>query len=392
MRTLKQFVLYRRKSKAGKKPTYYVKYKLPDGSWGNAKSTGATNKKEAEQIAIDILAELNKQNEMPLFSSFAADFFNYSKEWAEEIKITGRRISERQCREKQRLLDTHIIPNFKNKKINEITESDIKILRNSLFKKYAGATVNYTLSCINAVLDNARSKKLIESVPKVSRVSQRGQKRKGILTQAEANAVLSKQNWKDERARIMNIVAATAGMRAGELLALQIKDIIRVSNVAVINILRSWDRQDLKHNDTTKTGYSRRVTIPSYVISAIDELIKINPHYAKHGEDAFIFFARDSDDRPMRPEKVKFYFYSALRACGITEAERKERNISFHSWRYYFNSFLLNSRIPMQKVQMMTGHLTDEMTQHYYETTIESLSDVLEVQERMFRECDRLQS
>jgi hypothetical protein len=46
---------------------------------------------------------------------------------------------------------------------------------------------------------------------------------------------------------------------------------------------------------------------------------------------------------------------------------------------------LINAKIPLQKIQSLTGHLTDEMTQHYYHADINEMGDVLQaVQNSLF--------
>ena len=67
---------------------------------------------------------------------------------------------------------------------------------------------------------------------------------------------------------------------------------------------------------------------------------------------------------------------------GITEKIRQTRNITFHSHRHFLNSLLINANIPVQKIQSITGHLTAEMTQHYYH--LDDMQDVQKVQERVF--------
>ena len=229
-------------------------------------------------------------------------------------------------------------------------------------------------------------KGFISSVPRIDRVSLRDVKHKGILTIAEASKLFQHKNWTDDRARIICMLASCTGMRAGELLALQIKDFhITENGKAYIDINRSWNRAENKMNKTTKTGKARRVVIPDRMRMEIEFLIKKNPHIEKEGESAFIFFAQDLSDKPFRHEKITDFFHDALEVSGIKEAER--RNITFHSWRYFFNSILINSKIPIQKVQSVTGHTTLEMSQHYYVSSIEDMSDIRQIQDDSLRNC-----
>jgi integrase len=58
------------------------------------------------------------------------------------------------------------------------------------------------------------------------------------------------------------------------------------------------------------------------------------------------------------------------------------RNVTFHSWRHFFNSYF-RTKIPDAKLQQMTGHKTQEMTDHYTHFRIEDFNDVRLLQGEM---------
>ena len=99
--TGKLFSLHKRIKK--NKSIYYCQFKLPDDSWSTAKSTGETTKVKAENWAIDYLrAGKIIKSENTTLEDFAVDFFSWDGEWATDKRATGKRISERQCKNKQR--------------------------------------------------------------------------------------------------------------------------------------------------------------------------------------------------------------------------------------------------------------------------------------------------
>ena len=73
----------------------------------------------------------------------------------------------------------------------------------------------------------------------------------------------------------------------------------------------------------------------------------------------------------------------AFERIGISPEERKNRNITFHSWRHFFNTYF-RGRIHDSKLQNLTGHRTDTMTDHYTHFSIEDFRDVMEIQEEYF--------
>ena len=81
--------------------------------------------------------------------------------------------------------------------------------------------------------------------------------------------------------------------------------------------------------------------------------------------DDFIFFGRKRE-APLDQKIIERTFHEALKHIGISEEIRKERRICFHSWRHFFNSLLINARVPLVKVQTLTGHSTQRMSETYF--------------------------
>jgi integrase len=75
--------------------------------------------------------------------------------------------------------------------------------------------------------------------------------------------------------------------------------------------------------------------------------------------------------------------YGAFKKIGISLEERKERNITFHSWRHFYNS-LMRGKIHDSKLRRLTGHKTLEMTEHYTHFNIDAYRDVLRIQNEYF--------
>jgi hypothetical protein len=129
---------------------YYVRFKLPDGNLSNARSTGETARGRAEAWAVKYLRQGKiVVRENITLSEFVKDFFSYESQWAIDRRVTGIRNTRRQCMEKNRLLNNHILPAFGKKKLTEIDKGSIKTFRNDLFQNgLAGSTINHILSCL----------------------------------------------------------------------------------------------------------------------------------------------------------------------------------------------------------------------------------------------------
>ena len=171
----------------------------------------------------------------------------------------------------------------------------------------------------------------------------------------------------------INLLSASTGMRLGECQALQNQNVMS----GYVRVWYSWGR---KHGlKATKNREKRSVPIPAVTQSSLSELIAISPH--KDPKD-FLFWGIHGR-KPIDQRTIADVLYEAFERLGISERQRVRRNISFHSWRHFFNTFF-RTKIPDAKLQRLTGHRTREMTEHYTHFKIEDFRDVLEIQEDFF--------
>lgn len=346
---------------------------MPDGTRTPGRSSGKTSRTGAEKWAW---GELKKGkptvHNSTTLAEYAKDFFDWDERWAVNKRSTGKRLSQRTCRDKQRLTDRHILESIGSLKIVNIDKAVIEELRNNLFKQgKSGDTINKVLACLEAILNQAEDDHLIGAIPKIEKAA-RNHKQRGILTPEEVKNLFS-QEWPDFRAYVANLTAAATGLRMGELLALQWKSL----DPGMLHIEKAWSQAERILNPTTKTGRSRYVPIPSRVESTLRELIHQSPH--SNDENNFIFYSTESEACPMDGKRATNTLNKMLEKQQI---DHKGRNITFHSWRHFANSIMINARIPMQKVMSVTGHLTPEMVKSYYHA--DDFSDVRKLQEDLF--------
>lgn len=374
--TGKLFSLHTRVKK--NKAIYYCQFKLPDGSWSNAKSTGQTSRVKAESWAINYLHSggvVVKEN--ITFAEYSKGFFEWDGPWATDKKVRGLRISKQHCLEQTNLLNNKVNPNIGKLKLTSIDRSAIKKFRNTLFtKEYSGNTINKCLSVIKAVLEDAEEKSLIKYVPRIDRAADHP-KTKGILTMDEVKQLFSVE-WEDYRGYVGSLLAASTGLRLGELQALTISDLHMEGNY--ITVKCSWNNRLTELNATTKTGKIRNIFVPDHIKTEVLNLITINPYEIR--PDTYLFYADRSENKPCEPRIFTRSLYKAMEKIGIYENERTKRNLTMHSWRHWLNSLLINARIPLQKVQSITGHVTADMSQHYYK--LDDMADVLKVTGNIF--------
>jgi integrase len=178
---------------------------------------------------------------------------------------------------------------------------------------------------------------------------------RGILERGEAEA-LFKLEWPDPRSRLANLVASQTGMRLGEILALRVCDILEDR----INVLHSWSGADggLK---CTKNRENRTIPIASELHRELCAYMR------KHAIDSMpenLVFPGRAKEKPYSGCLIIKDLYEMLEKIGISDAERKKRNIVFHSWRHYVAKHL--SEVTTRNIGMkILGHKTPGLFDHY---------------------------
>lgn len=387
------FYLYKRTRK-NDVPLYHAKIKQHDGTYQSF-NTGCTDKTDAATWAKNKYDELQRDYRKSLqsrpikkpekiidenitFAAYAKDFFAPGNTWSIDKQVAGKRLTDRQCNEKTRILNNHIIPAIGEMSIVDIGKNEIKQFRNNLYKKgMAGSSINKCLSCISQILTYAEDEGIIDRIPSIERASDAVINPRGILTPEEVREIFSIE-WSSYPAYVCCLICAACGLRLGECLALTFADV----RENFISINKTWDHVSRKVKPSTKTGRPRIVIAPSKVLHEMAEIKTFNTFYRNNDNTCFIIYGRYAD-APLDGKAVLKSFKKALAQIGIDERQRTQRNLTVHGFRHFFNSLMVNSKIPIAKIQTLTGHLSDEMTTgSYYHA--DDLKDVLQIQETIF--------
>ena len=112
---------------------------------------------------------------------------------------------------------------------------------------------------------------------------------------------------------------------------------------------------------STKNKDTRDLPIDHMTVLQLANLARTNPVY---NELSYVFYQPKKPDKAYYPGYYNDIFYLALEKIGISEAERKDRNIVFHSLRH-FCATILAQRTDMKTVQSIMGHRTEKMSEHY---------------------------
>ena len=290
------------------------------------------------------------------------DFEN--SEYVKKRIARGYDIKQRNCKEKLGIVKRYWAKYFDaDRTVQSLTsrELDDFLMYLRTEKKLSADTVNKTMTAGNMAFEFLIKEGLITSNPlsSVERFKVNAKKR-GIPTETEMKKLMELNwDWTDSVNKLAFKVAALFGLRAGEISGLQVCDID--ANADLLYIRHSWNDTD-KLKDT-KNGDDRIIPIEHGVALELLMNARRNPDYS---DTSFVFWSPKVAGQPMWPSSFEDDFYLAMQKIGISEEQRKERNIVFHSLRHYCATQIAQ-RASLEIAMKILGHRTEEMTRLYSE-------------------------
>jgi integrase len=94
-------------------------------------------------------------------------------------------------------------------------------------------------------------------------------------------------------------------------------------------------------------------------------------------------FSTDGGAKPITRYYFNRYLSTALAEIGIDAEEKKKRNLTPHSWRYFLNTNLRARGVADAKVQSITGHKSQSMTERYTRFYTEEFTEVRNIQDTL---------
>jgi integrase len=323
------------------------------------RSTGKTNYDDAVKYCrnLQIKGQLHHGTSYA-FDAYTKDFFIYGKcPYISYRLLRGYSYGKSWAKKQRSLLQNVIKLQFADTDIRIISSKIIDDFILRLREKNVGAkTLNHILNAIKVIFGYAEKTGVIETNPaegikpfKVAILE------KGIFTREELSLLFKEPEkseiWTNPMHYLINCIAATTGLRLGEILALRPENITDT----VIKVEYSWNR--LEGLKGTKTGKTR-------IVPVLPELGKLLNGYISNHESSGFLFSSNNGRTPIDHKAVYKCFWKALSDIGITQELRKKRNLSFHSYRHTFNTMLLEAGVHPETIRLATGHSVN-MTAQY---------------------------
>lgn len=290
------------------------------------------------------------------------DFEN--SEYVKKRQLRGFDIKQRNCKEKLGIVHRYWATYFDaDRTVQSLTSRELDEFLLSLRRDrgLSADTVNKTMTAGNMAFEFLIKEGRLEKNPLSGVERFRVQSRKrGIPTETEMKQLMDLDwNWTDSVYKLAFKVAALFGLRAGEISGLQVCDVDAVGDLLYIR--HSWNDTD-KLKDT-KNGDDRTIPIEHGVALELLANARRNPSYS---DTSFVFWSSKINNQPIWPSSFEDDFYIAMRKIGISEEQRKERNIVFHSLRHYCATQIAQ-RASLEIAMKILGHKTEEMTRLYSE-------------------------
>lgn len=330
------------------------------------KSTKEKTKSRAMKVLYSILDEgIEQKQKTILVGDFAKGIFDYETGPIVKRKLLrGYSYSRAYARNNQSYVDRYVVDSFGTTPIDQITPNDVEWWLLNIPTKYkvGNKTANSVLGAFRAVLDEARMQGIITSNPAaaVKPLSKKsGSKRRGCFTIDQVHRIFEAR-WENMHAYAACILAATAGLRMGEIRALTVEQVHKDYIVVDAN----WS--DEEGRKCTKSGYARIVPIPPDVYKVFKEIMP---------PKGLIFTLNGKV--PVDDRFISNPLYERLQQLGI---DRDTLNLSFHSFRHYCNTRLVAAGIQGEKIRAVLGHESEEMTEHYMHLTSNDMSELRDIQ------------
>ena len=280
-------------------------------------------------------------------------------------------LKERSIINKRYMIETHILPYFQNKKMNEITPAHIIQWQHTMREKgYAQTYLRMMQNQITALFTHASNIYNLSDNPckKVKKMGKSVADKLEFWTKEEYDQFISTMETGSRYFVIFEILFWT-GCREGELLALTKSDIDFQNNrMSITKTFYRIERRDVI--STPKTEQSvRMIELPEFLTQEIKEYVDQMPDLSDH---ARIF--------PIVAEAVQHKLKRQADKAGV-------KRIRVHDLRHSSVAYLINQGVQPLIIKERLGHKDIKITLntygHLYPNQQRQLADMLNRQKCM---------
>ncbi len=260
---------------------------------------------------------------------------------------------------KETILRVHLVPLLGSKRLDCITNLDVQRLKSAMVTR-APKSVNNVLTVLNTLLKVAVEWGVLEQMPCRIRLLKVADAGYAFWTQDQFECLVVAARALDPRALSIVLLGGEAGLRAGEIRALEWRHVNFNSGQICV------ERSDWRGQVTATKG--NRVRYVPMTRRLAEHLNGLN---LDHG-----LVVSDPAGKPLGSNALAWILERAARNAGLV-AGRKSKDAGPHVLRHTFCSRLTMAGAPMCAIQELAGHRDLSTTQRYMHLTPQSIEQAI---------------
>jgi integrase len=314
---------------------------------GELKSNHAQGKfpqtlKQKKEMAEAQLKEKKKLQEAKHRAEISFD--EIWKELYEPQAQTNK--SEKSWKREESLYRLWISPAIGKIPFVAVSPTDLEQIKQSMGKKgRSPRSIQYALATVRQVYNIAKNLDIFsgDNPVKKTKIPKMDNRRIRFLSEDEATLLLNELKTYENNIHLIALVSLYCGLRAGEILNLEWRDIDFDNDMILIR--------------ESKSGLARHAFMTKLVKKELEGLRKNSPKSAQ-----IVFSGKDGNRRYEIPRA----FSKSVTKLKFNEGHSDRRQkVVFHTLRHTFASWLVQRGTPLYTVAKLMGHSTLAMTERY---------------------------
>lgn len=331
---------------------YYKDWK---GDRHQTTKRGFLTKRDAKQWEAEFKARKSSSLHINI-RTFADMYFEDKKH-----KLKARTINN-----KKYMLERHVLPFFENRKVDEITPSDILQWQNMMKEQHYSETyLRMIQNQVSSIFNHAQKIYGLKDNPcsRVEKIGKSDAEHIDFWTKEEYDRFLSVVNKSDKYYVLFEILFWT-GARIGEVLALTYEDVdFKRKELRINKTYYRMKKEDVITVPKTTTSV-RTISMPEFLLE------EIKGYYQRlydYPSNARLF--------PVVPKAVENKFKRDIEKAGV-------KKIRIHDLRHSHASYLINEGVDAIIIKQRLGHKNIKITldtySHLYPNKDRELADMLD--------------
>jgi integrase len=312
--------------------------------------TGSQRWGEERERHILLSGPPKEQKKVPTLEQFASRFID------EHAKANRQKPSG--IAAKEMILRVHLVPVLGHRKLDAIKNDDVQRLKHNLQAK-SPKTVNNILTVLNVLLRKAVEWEVIERMPCSIKPLPVPKGSPAFFDFDEFGRLAEAARMLDPQTHLIILLGGEAGLRCGEMIALEWAD-IDLANRQVCIRRSDWNGQVT----TPKSGRLRRVPLTRRLAAAL----------AAHRHLRSSRVLCEDKAQPLTRQMVQSRVKSAARKAGVSED-------GVHALRHTLCSHLAMKGASTRAIQEAAGHQELGTTQRYMHLSPAALDDAIRLLE-----------